>query len=49
MPSFHHEERIAVPRDLLYEMILDVEAYPEFLPGCLHSTVLEKDIPSHGG
>ena len=42
MPTLHHTETISLPRQALYDIITDVEKYPEFLPWCLGATLLEK-------
>ncbi|MBS0186096.1 MAG: type II toxin-antitoxin system RatA family toxin [Proteobacteria bacterium] len=42
MPTLHHTEIIPLPSFTLYEIITDVEKYPEFLPWCLTAELLEK-------
>ncbi|HQS83313.1 MAG: hypothetical protein B7Y25_00455 [Alphaproteobacteria bacterium 16-39-46] len=42
MPTLHHTEIISLPSLKLYEIITDVEKYPEFLPWCLSAVLLEK-------
>jgi ribosome-associated toxin RatA of RatAB toxin-antitoxin module len=33
---------VAVPRELMFEIINDVESYPEFVPWCHHAEVLSR-------
>ena len=42
MSTLHHTEIISLPILKLYELITDVEKYPEFLPWCHSAVLLEK-------
>ena len=42
MPRFHKLRTLPHPPRTLFELVLDVEAYPQFLPWCLHAQITNK-------
>jgi coenzyme Q-binding protein COQ10 len=44
---FHREKKvIGYTRESMFEIVNDVASYREFLPFCLNSEIIQKDIPS---
>lgn len=43
MPSIQRSALVAHSAEAMFDLVNNVEAYPEFLPGCADSRVLEKD------
>lgn len=41
MPKYAEEKILPYPAQFLYDLVLDVEKYPEFLPWCLAARTLE--------
>ncbi len=42
MPKFEHEYISQYPLELIYDLIIDVEKYPDFIPWCANAEVIEK-------
>ena len=42
MPALVHTEIFSLPKQALYEIVIDIEKYPEFLPWCQGATILEE-------
>ena len=43
MPTLSRSALLPYPRDSVYEIVSDIRAYPEFVPWCAASTILEQD------
>lgn len=43
MPSIQRSALVAFSAEAMFNLVNDVEAYPEFLPGCADSKVVEYD------
>lgn len=43
MPHFRHQRRLPYPREAVFDLVADVESYPEFLPGWREATIIRKE------
>lgn len=43
MPRFEFERRLAYPRAAVFDLVADVERYPEFVPGCREASILRRE------
>jgi len=43
MPRFECERQLPFPRDTVFDLVADVEAYPEFLPGWRDARIVHRD------
>ncbi|MCW8108191.1 type II toxin-antitoxin system RatA family toxin [Alteromonas ponticola] len=43
MPSIQRSALVAYSAEAMFELVNDVESYPQFLPGCADSKVLDAD------
>lgn len=48
MPEFHETRIVPFPAVLLYDVVADVERYPEFLPGCRALRILTRTTTDEG-
>ena len=46
MPKFEYEYKSEYTIKQIYDLVLDVESYPEFLPWCSAALILEGEKPS---
>ena len=42
MPVFTESRVVVLPREPLFDLLLDIESYPEFVPGYVSARVLER-------
>lgn len=42
MPHFRHQRRLPYPREAVFDLVADVESYPEFLPGWREARIIER-------
>lgn len=42
MPEFSYERRLPYPREPVFDLVADVERYPEFLPGWRSSRIVDR-------
>lgn len=42
MPRFQYERVLPYPREAVFDLVADVERYPEFLPGWREARILER-------
>lgn len=47
MPSFQESKSFSYPAHKIYALIMDIEKYPEFLPWCKQTKIIEKVSPNH--
>lgn len=43
MPHFRHQRRLPYPREAVFDLVADVESYPEFLPGWREARIIERE------
>jgi ribosome-associated toxin RatA of RatAB toxin-antitoxin module len=43
MPKIHKSALVVYPAELMFQLVDDIEAYPEFLPWCHASRVLKRE------
>lgn len=43
MPHFHYRRRLPYPREKVFDLVADVERYPEFLPGWREVRILRRE------
>ena len=46
MREVHRSAIVPYPAEAMFALVADVEAYPQFLPGCMASAVLSRDPSS---
>ena len=46
MREVHRSAIVPYPAPAMYALVADLEAYPQFLPGCTGSSVLEREADS---
>jgi len=42
MTHFRHQRRLPYPREAVFDLVADIESYPEFLPGWREARILER-------
>jgi coenzyme Q-binding protein COQ10 len=48
VPSFRNERRVRHPPDQMFDLVADVERYPEFVPLCTNMRVRSRRPDGHG-
>ncbi|MEC8232435.1 MAG: type II toxin-antitoxin system RatA family toxin, partial [Pseudomonadota bacterium] len=46
MPSIHRSALVAYSAEAMFNLVNDVASYPEFLPGCTDSKILDSSAQS---
>ncbi len=48
MPSFRNERRVRHRAEQMFDLVADIESYPEFVPLCTHARVRNRRPDAHG-
>ncbi|HXZ17130.1 MAG TPA: SRPBCC family protein [Roseiarcus sp.] len=48
MPSFRNERRVRHRSDQMFDLVADIERYPEFVPLCTGTRVRNRRLDGHG-